>query len=457
MFGGDNTRKLLLAGYAILVKLIVAQGRVLAPMVDAKDPSFVIPGQYIIVLNDGEVHTDALLQHEVWLTTLISAGESEEAELEHKFKIDGLEGYSGKFSERMIAKIRERPEVKYVEPDQIMYALDMVDGKTRKSFLKRASRNKNKMIRKSSLKRATHEKKTEKKSTVKKQMNAPWGISRVSHGDMPTELSRYHYPRSAGKGVDVYVIDTGINIAHADFEGRAKWGATIPFGDMDIDGNGHGTHCAGTIASKTYGIAKKAHVIAVKVLRTNGFGTNADVIKGVEWAIDAAKRGAKMGRRSAANMSLGGGRSLTLENVVNKAVKNGVHFSVAAGNDNEDACEYSPAGAEGPVTVGASTNRDAMAFFSNHGPCVDIFAPGMDITSTWIGSRRAVNTISGTSMAAPHVAGVLALYLSEKEYTPKELKKVLIEHANSGLLEELPDETINRLLSTRRLLEALVH
>jgi cerevisin len=450
--------KFVVAGFAMLLS---AQGRILAPMMGPKDQSLVIPGQYIVVLNDGEstagLQVNAIAQHDIWLNAMIlEDGGSDDSMVEHKFDVDGLQGYTGKFTDGLIREIRKRPEVKYVEPDQLMYALDMVDGRTRKQHLKqmmmttRASRMASK--RRDIRERRKH---TGIKNIVK-QTNAPWGISRVSHGEMPFELSKYHYPQSAGKGVDVYVVDTGINVAHADFEGRAKWGMTIPFGDVDIDGNGHGTHCAGTIGSKTFGIAKKAHIIAVKVLRTNGFGTNADVIKGVEWTIKAARKGAARGRKSVANMSLGGGRSFTLDNAVNKAVKNGVHFAVAAGNDNEDACDYSPAGAKGPITVGATTNRDAMAFFSNHGPCVDIFAPGMDITSTWIGSRGAINTISGTSMASPHVAGVLALYLSEKDYTPAELKTVLVEHANMGLLENLPDRTENCLLSSRRLLETLV-
>lgn len=442
-----------------MVRFMAVQSRVLAPMVDPKDPMLVIPGQYIIVLDsaNGGMQTDALLAHEMWLTSLVATPDSE-SEVEHKFKVDGLQGYTGKFSDKIISEIRLRPEVKYVEPDQLMYASDLVNGRTRKALLARAARilpKLRKNQRQGNRKAINGRLKKELAKSVKKQMNAPWGISRVSHGEMPTQLDRYRYPRSAGKGVDVYVIDTGINIAHTDFEGRAQWGATIPFGDIDIDGNGHGTHCAGTIAGKTFGIAKRANVIAVKVLRTNGFGTNSDVIKGVEWVIKASRRGAQKGRRSAANMSLGGGRSITLESVVNRAVESGVHFAVAAGNDNEDACEYSPAAAEGPITVGATTNRDAMAFFSNHGPCVDIFAPGMDITSAWIGSRRAINTISGTSMASPHVAGVLALYLSERDYEPKELKGLIVEHANMGLLEELPGETANRLLSTHRLLETM--
>ena len=228
-------------------------------------------------------------------------------------------------------------------------------------------------------------------------------------------FTSYAYDTDGGDGVDVYVVDTGINIDHVEFEGRAYWGKTIPKNDIDIDGNGHGTHCAGTIASRKYGVAKAANVIAVKVLGTDGSGTMSDVLEGVQWAATAASEKAEAAaaeyrttgrtkhKGSAANMSLGGGKSRALDQAVNKAVDNGLHFAVAAGNDNRDACDYSPAAAEKAVTVGASTVGDERAYFSNYGKCVDVFAPGLNILSTWTGSSRATNTISGTSMASPHV------------------------------------------------------
>lgn len=224
--------------------------------------------------------------------------------------------------------------------------------------------------------------------------------------------------------MNVYVVDTGIYINHTEFEGRARWGKTIPKNDLDIDGNGHGTHCAGTIASGKYGVAKAATVTAVKVLGTNGSGTMSDVVAGVVWAAtDAVKAkaaaeaevkatGKTKYKGSVANMSLGGGKSQALDDTVNKAVKAGLHFAVAAGNDNRDACDYSPASAELAVTVGASTVTDERAYFSNHGKCVDVFAPGLNILSTWNSGPYSVNTISGTSMASPHTAGLLAYLLS---------------------------------------------
>lgn len=295
------------------------------------------------------------------------------------------------------------------------------------------------------------------------EKNAPWGLARISHRDSLSfgTFNKYLYAADGGEGVDVYVIDTGTNVDHVDFEGRASWGKTIPVDDEDVDGNGHGTHCSGTIAGKKYGVAKKANIYAVKVLKSNGSGTMSDVVKGVEWAanqhlkkVEAAKKGKVKGfKGSAANMSLGGGKSVTLDLAVNAAVDAGIHFAVAAGNDNADSCNYSPAAAEKAITVGASNIADERAYFSNYGKCNDIFAPGVNVLSTWIGSKYAVNTISGTSMASPHVAGLLAYFLSLQpsndsafavaEITPKKMKENLIAIATEGALTDVPADTTN--------------
>jgi len=297
------------------------------------------------------------------------------------------------------------------------------------------------------------------------EKSAPWGLARISHRDALSfaTFNKYLYAAEGGEGVDAYVIDTGTNVEHVDFEGRAKWGKTIPAGDADVDGNGHGTHCSGTIAGKKYGVAKKASVHAVKVLRSNGSGTMSDVVAGVDWAarshedqVKAAKDGKRKGfKGSVANMSLGGGKTRVLDMAVNAAVKKGIHFAVAAGNDNADACNYSPAAAEDAVTVGASGIDDSRAYFSNYGKCTDIFAPGLSILSTWIGSKYATNTISGTSMASPHIAGLLAYYLSlqpasDSEYsvapiTPKKLKDNLLQIATKNALTDMPKDTPNLL------------
>ena len=291
------------------------------------------------------------------------------------------------------------------------------------------------------------------------EKNAPWGLARISHRNHLSlgSYDKYLYSHDGGEGVDVYVIDTGTNTEHVDFGGRAHWGKTIPAGDSDEDGNGHGTHCSGTVAGSKYGVAKKANVYAVKVLRSNGSGTMSDVVKGVEYAaekhIENVEKKKKGFKGSAANMSLGGGKSQALDLAVNAAVDAGIHFAVAAGNDNADSCNYSPAAAEKAVTVGASTLSDERAYFSNYGKCNDIFAPGLNIRSTWIGSKYAVNTISGTSMASPHIAGLLAYFLSLQpakdsayavaDITPKKLKQSLISIATEGALSDVPSNTAN--------------
>lgn len=302
-------------------------------------------------------------------------------------------------------------------------------------------------------------------SNSQTETNAPWGLARISHRDGLSfgTFNKYLYSADGGEGVDVYVIDTGTNVKHVDFEDRAHWGKTIPEGDEDEDGNGHGTHCSGTVAGRKYGVAKKAHVYAVKVLRSNGSGSMSDVVKGVEYAAEShteqvsiAKSGKRKGfKGSTANMSLGGGSSALLDRAVNAAVDAGIHFAVAAGNDNADSCNYSPAAAEKAVTVGASTFSDERAYFSNYGPCNDIFAPGLNILSTWIGSNSSVNTISGTSMASPHIAGLLAYLLSLQpakdsayaiaDITPKQLKASLMQIATEGMLTDVPSDTANIL------------
>ena len=297
------------------------------------------------------------------------------------------------------------------------------------------------------------------------EKQAPWGLARISHRDTLGfgTFNKYLYTEKAGEGVDAYVIDTGTYVDHVDFEGRAFWSKTVPAGDPDQDGNGHGTHCSGTIAGKKYGVAKKANIYAIKVLRANGSGSMSDVVAGVVHAAEAhaeqvklAKDGKRKGfKGSVANMSLGGGKTSALDAAVNAAVNAGIHFAVAAGNDNADACRSSPASASEPLTVGASDLTDSRAYFSNYGKCTDIFGPGVSIQSTWIGSKYAVNTISGTSMASPHIAGLLAYYLSlqpstDSEFsvapiTPKELKKNILDISTKGALGDIPAQTPNLL------------
>ena len=446
---------------ALTALALAAQAKILAPLNEPEGEGKVIPGRYIVRLkrphsseNTQVSGQQALRSHGEWLTTLLSGMRAAAGEVRHYYSSGHFHGYAGSFGEEVIDKIRERPEVDYVEKDQMVHVADWKVLKPRTKMERRLYR---------SLKKDQRKKKPKKDGNVGMadfrlgkrmvQTNAPWGLCRLSNKYLPRIFKRFTYPMTAGKGVDAYIIDTGINVEHMDFDGRAHWGITVPEDDQDIDGNGHGTHVAGTIGGKTYGVAKKTELFAVKVLRTSGFGSNSDVIKGVEWVMDQHKKKMEkeMAPRSVANMSLGGGKSYALEEMINQAVEAGVHFAVAAGNEGDDACGYSPAGAQLPLTVGAINELDEMAFFSNNGKCVDVFAPGVDITSAWIGTPYALNTISGTSMATPHVVGILALHLGGMNYTPKELKERIIKMASKDIITGLPDDTPNVLVNIEQL------
>lgn len=287
------------------------------------------------------------------------------------------------------------------------------------------------------------------------QKGAPWGLTRISHRHISNDLN-YLYDNEGGKGVDAYVIDTGIKTDHEEFEGRATWGAAIALPKLEMDTNGHGTHCAGIIGSKTYGVAKKVNLYAVGVMNMFGMGSTSDIIKGIEFVVQQHK--SKTGKRgfkgSTVNLSLGGGSSDAFDLAVNAGVNAGLHIAVAAGNDNKDACDYSPARADLPISVGASNINNDKAEFSNWGKCVDVFAPGQDIESTYIWNDKA--TLSGTSMASPHVAGLLSYYLSllpegSSEFSngviePKDMKRKLLKYTTNGVIKGLDTNSPNKLI-----------
>jgi subtilisin family serine protease len=227
--------------------------------------------------------------------------------------------------------------------------------------------------------------------------------------------------------VDAYIIDTGCDHTHPEFEGRVTQGQFFAGGSA-IDENGHGTHVTGTILGKTVGVAKKARGICVRVLDKFGSGSTSGVIAGVAWAAQRAKQS---GRKSIANLSLGGGASIVMDRAVAAAVSTGLNFAVAAGNENQNACRVSPAREPSAITVGASQYNDRRAFFSNYGSCVDVFAPGASINSTWL--RKGYAVLDGTSMASPHVAGVSALYLAEGA-APQELPSAIARGATPNVL-----------------------
>ncbi|KDR82015.1 hypothetical protein GALMADRAFT_152808 [Galerina marginata CBS 339.88] len=280
------------------------------------------------------------------------------------------------------------------------------------------------------------------------QTNAPWGLARITspkklaNQDVEALTFSYPYNSTAGAGVDIYVIDTGILTTHAQFNGRATWGATFgPYGNAD--GNGHGTHCAGTVAGTQYGVAKLASLIAVKVISDAGGGFASDVISGVNYVAEAARTS---GRPSVASISFGFPDTTSIDTAVAALVSSGVHAAVAAGNSNTDAGGLSPARVPGANTVGASTIADARADFSNFGADVDIFAPGEDIISAWIGSNTETVSLSGTSMAAPQVAGIIAYLIGDQgNISPAAMSSKLSTLSLKNVLSDIPAGTVNKL------------
>ncbi|MEU7170836.1 S8 family peptidase [Micromonospora tulbaghiae] len=306
-----------------------------------------------------------------------------------------LTGYSAKMTPAQARRLAADPAVAYVEQDRVM-------------------------------------------TTQGTQTGATWGLDRIDQRNLPLN-STYTYPNTASN-VRAYIIDTGIRTTHSDFGGRATWG-TNTVDTNNTDCNGHGTHVAGTVGGTKYGVAKSVRLVAVKVLNCSGSGTTAGVISGVNWVTSNAVKPA------VANMSLGGGASTTLDNAVANSINSGITYALAAGNSSANACNSSPARVASAITVGATTSTDARASYSNYGSCVDIFAPGSSITSTWRTSDTATNSISGTSMASPHVAGAAALVLSANtSYTPAQVASYLTSNATTGKVTSPGSGSPNRLL-----------
>ncbi|MGW7362394.1 S8 family peptidase [Streptomyces sp. NPDC054841] len=277
------------------------------------------------------------------------------------------------------------------------------------------------------------------------QSNATWGLDRVDQRNLP--LSTTYTYNTTASNVNAYIIDTGIRTSHSEFGVRASIGTdTVGDGQNGQDCQGHGTHVAGTVGGKTYGVAKSVKLVAVRVLDCEGSGTTEGVIAGVDWVTAHAVKPA------VANMSLGGGASAALDNAVKKSIASGVSYSIAAGNGiligiPVNACNYSPARVPEAITVGATDNTDRRASFSNYGTCLDLFAPGVNITSAWKDNDAATNTISGTSMATPHTAGVAALYLANHPTaTPAQVRDALVNNATSGKVVDARTGSPNKLL-----------
>jgi subtilisin family serine protease len=361
-------------------------------IIHAKNP---IRGQYIVVLGD-RVPDAASVADEV------SRGNN--ARILHVYD-KALKGFAIELPEPAANALLNRPDVKYVEEDGVVTA-----------------------------------------DTTQSVGSQGWGLDRIDQRNLPLDLS-YTYNTTASN-VHAYIVDTGIFISHTQFGGRASVGVDeVGDGQNGIDCNGHGTHVAGTVGGSTWGVAKSVTLVAVRVLNCQGSGTNSGVIAGVNWVAANAIKPA------VANMSLGGGASQALDDAVTGAVNNGVVFCVAAGNGDPntglavDACTTSPARAPAAITVSATDNTDHKPTWANTGTCVDIFAPGVNITSAWDTSTTATNTISGTSMATPHVCGTAALYVGlNPTATPASVASALINNSTSGVVIGAGSGSPNRLL-----------
>jgi subtilisin family serine protease len=322
-----------------------------------------------------------------------------EGDAEHVYTAEGFKGFAAALDDAALEAITNSDEVEYVEQDSIVSINAYVS-----------------------------------------QTGAPWGLGRISH--KATGSTTYVYDSSAGAGTCAYIIDTGIYAAHSQFEGRATFLANY-VDSSNTDGNGHGTHVAGTIGGVTYGVAKKTLLYGVKVLDSSGSGTTSGVISGMNFvATDSKTRSCPNG--TVANMSLGGSKSTSMNTAAANMISAGVFLAVAAGNSGANAANYSPASETTVCTVAASDSTDVAASWSNYGSVVDIYAPGVNVLSSWIGSTTATNTISGTSMATPHITGLGAYLLTLLgAKTPQALCTYMQSIATSGSITSVPSGTVN--------------
>jgi serine protease len=322
--------------------------------------------------------------------------------------------------------------------------LNMADHKRPAYAVKLTDRGLERMLRNDRVK-FIEEDQTVSLNDCVSQSDEDWGTARINHRDYNrSKTYTYDYTTGhSGANVDAYIVDTGIYCENNDFVNKKTGSCTFGYSSVtniigqvdETDGNGHGTHCAGTVAGERWGAAKEANLIAVKVLSDRGSGSTSGVIDGINWV---AGNAATTGRKSIANMSLGGGFSQVQNDAVASAVDSGVTFVVAAGNDNSDACNYSPASEPSAITVAASDINNARASYSNYGSCIDLFGPGSSITSAWIGSPDATNTISGTSMASPQVCGTGAKFLSaDSSLTPATLTQKILDDASRDEISDV--------------------
>lgn len=396
--------------FSELITLSALITAVLAGPIPTPKAGDVITGQYIVVMMEDitapnfQAHRDFVVNKLGFVSKRDTVEAMAESTFTHTFNLGKLKGYSGRFDDATIEEIASRPEVAYVEADKIMTTQALVT-----------------------------------------QSNVPsWGLARISHRNQG--LTTFVYDSSAGAGTFAYVVDTGVLTTHTQFDGRAEVGYNAISGESNVDGNGHGTHVAATIAGSTVGVAKLASVIGVKVLNASGSGATSGIIAGINWLVSDAQGKSRIGR-AVANMSLGGSYSASLNNAVAAAVSSGIPFIVAAGNSNANAANFSPASTFSAITVGATDGTDARASYSNFGSNLDVFAPGSSITSAWIGSNLSRNTISGTSMASPHVCGLAAYLMAYEGLTsPSAVINRIIELSTADVVTNPGSGSSNRLV-----------
>ncbi|PPR03991.1 hypothetical protein CVT24_008310 [Panaeolus cyanescens] len=375
-----------------------------------------VSGRYIIQFKEGASYESSSLYQEV--SSRAKGGIT---------KLDIINGISGVFNEDTINKFRSSPDVALISEDGIM-------------------------------------------TSMATQTGAPWNLARISSktrltGSATVLNFTYNYDGSGGKGVDIYVVDTGkatkyilgiivLTLQHLfgnklsrhlepEFGGRASWGATFG-GYANVDGNGHGTHIAAIAAGSTYGVAKLANIIAVKALSDAGSGAVSDIISGINWSANNAQ---KTGRPGVIILSLGGSASVAMDNAVKAVIAGGIHVCVASGNSNQDASTSSPARVPEALTIAASTFADARLGTGNYGSLIDFYAPGENILSAWIGGS-APRRLTGSSVATPHVAGLVAYLIALKgNQTPAAMASTLDQLSLKGVLTGVPANTRNNLIS----------
>jgi subtilisin family serine protease len=381
---------------ALLMCLAVAAPSAAGELRAAEEP---IAGSYIVVFKSDAVRgaAEARSQRPLVADAARELARAHDGSVTFVYQ-HALEGFAVRLNADRAEALARNPRVAYVEPDQVVHA-------------------------------------------VATQSPATWGIDRIDQRDLPLN-NTYNYNQT-GQGVHAYIIDTGVRGTHQEFTGRMGAGADfVGDGNGTNDCNGHGTHVAGTTGGTTYGVAKQVTIHPVRVLNCQGSGTTSGVIAGVDWV--TANHGSPP---DVANMSLGGGASTSLDNAVSNSINSGVSYAIAAGNSNANACNYSPARVAAANTVGSTTSSDARSSFSNYGTCLDIFAPGSSITSAWHTSNTATNTISGTSMASPHVAGAIALYLqTNPTASTATVTQALVSNSTPNKVSNPGSGSPNRLL-----------